>query len=212
MISGFFGLPGVGKTSFLAKIAFLENRRIRRGKSSYTKVYTNFWCDGCFRFNFRDLGRYDISNALILIDEISLEADSRDFKSFSAQLKQFFVLHRHYNCDIVYFTQQYDGLDKKIRDLTFDLWAVKKLGPWTMARRIYRTLDINDDSHEIVQGYRFPNFFESVLSFLFPYLFHVRHWCFRPRYYKYFDSWDRVNLPPYNSSLWTRPDASGGDS
>ncbi len=209
MISGFFGLPGVGKTSFLAKIAYLENRRIKRGKSKYKQVYSNFWCDGCFRLSFRDLGKYDISDSLILIDEITLEADSRDFKSFTQQLKQFFVLHRHYNCDIVYFTQQYDGLDKKIRDLTFDLWHVRKLGCFTMARRIYRCLDINKDSHEIVQGYRFPGMIETLLSFLFPFVFRIRRWCFRPRYYKYFDSWDKVELPPYRRSLWARP--SGGD-
>ena len=29
MISGFFGLPGVGKTSFLAKIAHKENIRMQ---------------------------------------------------------------------------------------------------------------------------------------------------------------------------------------
>ena len=34
MISGFFGLPGVGKTSFLAKIAHKENRRIHRERVS----------------------------------------------------------------------------------------------------------------------------------------------------------------------------------
>ena len=204
MISGYFGLPGVGKTSFLAKIAYLENRRIRKGKSKYKQVYTNFFCEGCYRLNFRDLGLYDFSDSLILIDEITLEADSRDFKSFTQQLKEFFMLHRHYGCDIVYFTQQYDGLDKKIRDLTFDLWHVRKLGPFTMARRIYRCLDINSESHEIVQGYRFPGFFESVLSLFFPSLFRIRRWCFRPRYYRYFDSWDCPELPVYQRLPWSR--------
>lgn len=202
MISGFFGLPGVGKTSFLAKIAFLENRRIKRGKSKYKRVYSNFSCTGCYRLNFQDLGHYDMSDSLILIDEITLEADSRDFKSFSQHLKQFFVLHRHYSCDIIYFCQQYDGLDKKIRDLTFDLWYVKKLGPFTMARRIYRCLDINEDTKEIVQGYRFPGLIETLFSFLFPWLFKLRRWCFRPRYYKYFDSWERISLPPYPARPW----------
>lgn len=158
MISGFFGLPGVGKTSFLAKIAHKENKRIKRGKSKYKRVLTNFYCRDCYRLDFRQLGTYDISNSLILIDEITLEADSRDYKSFSHNLKEFFILHRHYGNDVIYFTQQYDGVDKKIRDLTFDLWYVKKIAWFTIATRIYRTIDINENK-EIVQGYKFPGLF-----------------------------------------------------
>ena len=202
MISGFFGLPGVGKTSFLAKIAALENKRIAKNKSKYQRVYTNFFCRDCYCLNFQDLGKYDMSDSLILIDEITLEADSRDFKQFTRNLKQFFILHRHYNCDIVYFTQQYDGVDKKIRDLTYDLWYVKKIACWTMARRIYRCLDINEDTKEIVQGYRFPGLIENLFSLVFPWAFKLRRWCFRPRYYKYFDSWEKVSLPPYSSRIW----------
>lgn len=202
MISGFFGLPGVGKTSFLAKIAALENKAIRKGRSKYQRVYTNFSCLGCFKFSFQDLGLYDFSDSLILIDEITLEADSRDYKKFSRNLKEFFILHRHYGCDIVYFTQQYDGLDKKIRDLTSDLWYVKKLACWTVARRIYRVLDINKDTKEIVQGYRFPGIFENLINLVFPGIMGIRRWCFRPRYYKYFDSWETIPLDPYPTHLW----------
>ena len=201
MISGFFGLPGVGKTSFLAKIAHKENRRIKRGKSKYKRVLTNFYCRDCYRLDFKQLGTYDISDSLILIDEITLEADSRDYKNFSHNLKEFFILHRHYGNDVIYFTQQYDGVDKKIRDLTFDLWYVKKIAWFTIATRIYRTIDINENK-EIVQGYKFPSLFENILSFIFPWIIRIRKICFRPRYYKYFDSWDKVELPKRDFEKW----------
>ena len=201
MISGFFGLPGVGKTSFLAKIAAKENKRIRKGRSKYKRVLTNFYCRDCWKLNFREMGTYDISDSLILIDEITLEADSRDYKTFSQNLKQFFILHRHYGNDIIYFTQQYDGVDKKIRDLTFDLWYVKKILWFTLATRIYRTIDINENK-EIVQGYKFPGLFENIISLIFPYFVRIRKICFRPRYYKYFDSWDRVELPAHDFEKW----------
>lgn len=203
MISGYFGLPGAGKTSFLAKIAQQELRRIKKKKSRYKRVLANFECAGCYRLDFSDLGTYMIENSLILIDEITLEADSRDFKSFTKKLKYFFVMHRHYECDIIYFCQQYDGLDKKIRDLTKELWYVKKLGPLTVATRIYRILDIDDNTHDIVQGYRFPSIWENLFSIIFPPLFQIRRWCYRPRWYKYFDSWVRDPLPqkPY-WELW----------
>ena len=189
MISGFFGLPGVGKTSFLAKIAHKENRRIHRGKSKYKRVLTNFYCRDCYRLDFKQLGTYDISDSLILIDEITLEADSRDYKNFSHNLKEFFILHRHYGNDVIYFTQQYDGVDKK------------KIAWFTIATRIYRTIDINENK-EIVQGYKFPGLFENILSFIFPWIIRIRKICFRPRYYKYFDSWDKVELPKRDFEKW----------
>lgn len=202
MISGYFGLPGAGKTSFLAKIAQQEIKRIKRKKSPYKMVLANFECQGCYKLDFHDMGKYLIEKALILIDEITLEADSRDFKKFDQQLKYFFIMHRHYHCDIIYFCQQYDGLDKKIRDLTKELWYVKKIAWWTVATRIYRILDIDDVTHDIVQGYRFPIVWENLISLICPPLLPIRRWCFRPRWYKYFDSWTRDKLPEKTWERW----------
>nr|CDL65874.1 unnamed protein product [uncultured bacterium] len=196
MISGYFGLPGCGKTTFLASIAQKELRRIKKGKSKYKKVYTNFWCDGCLRIDYKHLGNFDISDALILLDEITLDADSRNFKQFDEAHKYFFLLHRHYNCDLIYFTQFYDGVDKKIRDITNILWHVKRVGPFSIARQIFRILDINEQTKEIVQGYRFSNFFE--LLFLHPFRI-----CYRPLWYKYFDSFERKELPEFKDHKWS---------
>lgn len=67
-----------------------------------------------------------------ILDEISLFADNRDYKSFAHDLKQFFILHRHYHCDIIWFTQQYDGVDRKIRELTTCLYYVRAAGKLPM--------------------------------------------------------------------------------
>ena len=125
MITCFFGLPGAGKSSMLTKIARKEIKRIERGKSPYRMVLSNYYIEGCYEFRFEDLGVYDMDNCLVLLDELTLDADSRDFKNFNKNLKQFFIMHRHYGVDIVYATQQYDGVDKKIRDLTHDLYYLK---------------------------------------------------------------------------------------
>lgn len=125
MVTGYFGLPGSGKTTFLTMIAQKELSLIKKGKSKYDRVYTNFYCEGCYRLTWNDLGVKLIENSLILIDEITLFADSRDFKTFPFPIKQFFILHRHYRCDIIYFTQHYNNVDKKIRDLTYDLYFVR---------------------------------------------------------------------------------------
>lgn len=209
MVTCYFGLPGCGKTTFLARIAQKELRRIRKGISRYERVLTNFYCDGCFRIDYSDLGKYDVENSLILLDELTLFADSRSFKLFDEAKKYFFLMHRHYNCDIIYFTQQWDGIDKKIRDITSDLYYLKKcfsnqsalflrpLQQFTVARRVYRTLEINEYTKEIINGYRFPTFWERVFGG------RTKIICYRPSWYKYFDSWEKSKkLKPFVIIPW----------
>lgn len=193
MINGYFGLPGSGKSTFLTRIAQKELKRIKKGRSCYKHVLTNFYCAGCERVEYKDLGNYAIFDSLILLDEITLDADSRNFKQFDSAHKHFFLMHRHYGCDVVYFTQQYDGVDKKIRDITSNLYFVKKRLMFTVATKIWRTLDINELTKEIVQGYRFSNWFERL------FMTGTHQICYRPKWYKFFDSWER----PENESEYT---------
>ena len=65
MIKGVFGLPRSGKTTYLAKLAY-------KAQKKGIKVYTNFYCKGCYTLDFDSLGVYDYSDCLLLIDEISL--------------------------------------------------------------------------------------------------------------------------------------------
>ena len=105
-ISLYFGLPGCGKTTLLAAQAVKHRRK-------GIKVYANIplAVKGVTYIDNACIGKYDLSNSVILIDEGTLFANSRNYKSFSDELTSFFLLHRHYRCDIVIFTQQWDGLD-----------------------------------------------------------------------------------------------------
>ena len=200
MITCYFGLPGSGKTTILAKIAQKELKRINKGKSKYKQVYTNFYCKDCYNLQYDYFGKYLIEDSLILFDELTLDADSRNFKQFSEDKKQAFILHRHYNNDIIYFTQDWQGVDKKIRDLTHTLLYTKKLcahlpmlklfSSFSVSTVIFRQLEINDYTKDIISGYRFPNWFERIFG-------NTRELTFRPFYYKYFDSWE---VPDYPSS------------
>ena len=96
MITCYFGVPGVGKTTIATKIAQLELRKIKKGKSQYKHVLTNFNCKGCERVTFEDLGRKDIQNSLIIFDEITLDADNRNHKNFAKESVEGFILHRHF--------------------------------------------------------------------------------------------------------------------
>lgn len=197
MVIGYFGLPGCGKSTFMAKIA---QKAIKSGR--YDKIFCNFYCDGTYKLNPDDLGRYDFSNCLILIDEITLFFDSRDFKKFTREQKEFFLMHRHYGVDIIYFTQQYDGVDKKIRDITQELYYLKRAGHASVARCIHRTLDVDDHTKQIVYGYELS---KGLLGFVFSF-FKKGEWqfCWRPLYYKYFDSFERVKLPKKEFIIWDK--------
>lgn len=198
MVKLFFGLPGCGKSTLLAAFAVKEAKRISRGRSPYKYVYSNVPVDypGITLIKNTWIGRFDLSNALILIDEATLFADSRDYKSFSQPYKQFFLLHRHYHCDIFLFTQQWDGVDKKIRVITDRVYYVTKnklfFRSWTKCMRIPYGIIIPDSKKssgeklgEIIQGYSKPPFLIRLFSMRI----------YRPRYYKYFDSFEAPPFP-----------------
>ena len=150
---------------------------------------------------FADLGVIDTSDSLILIDEITMDADNRQFKSFPVTARDAFILHRKYGCDIIYFTQNWNAVDKKIRDLTAELYYLKRLPFLTVGTRIFRRMDINDYSSEIVYGYRFPNLWERIKSWIVP-GFTIYCSCFRPRWYKYFDTFEAPVLPVVDIPMW----------
>lgn len=156
MISGVFGLPGAGKSVFLAKCASyaLAGKSLRVGThflhyGNYDHVLTNFYCTGCAKFNFDDLGVYDFSNCLFLCDEISLLADSRNFKSFSDNAKFFFSQHRKGGNTFVWCSQSYDDVDKRIRNLTDAYYYIRPAH--FLSDRMSTIIPI-DPYFDIVQG------------------------------------------------------------
>lgn len=192
-VSLYFGLPGAGKTTVMCKLMHDAVRR-RRYQNVYCNVRTVI--PGVTYIDNDCIGRYNLENALICIDEATLFADNRAYKSFSSDKISYFLYHRHYHVDIVLFTQQWDGVDRKIRVITDRVYYIYKgafLGRWfTRGYRVPYGIIIPDSKSdteklgEIVQGYCKPGFLQRLFGL----------WVFRSRYYKYFDSWDRPPLPP----------------
>lgn len=154
MINGVFGLPGAGKSVFLAMCAkyALDGRRLSIGgniivSGNYDYVLTNFPCSGCFKLDMDMLGKIDCKRALYLIDEISMFCDSRAYKSFSDEYRFFFSQHRKFDSDIIWCSQNYDDTDKKIRLLTqkfFYLEPAPIFSQWlSMISPIDAFLDVN---------------------------------------------------------------------
>lgn len=199
-VSLYFGLPGCGKTTMLAKLAY---DAVRRGK--YENVYTNVALNipGVTYIDNDCIGSYELSDCLLLIDEATLFADSRDYKKFSKGRLEYFLKHRHRNADIALFTQQWDGVDRKIRTITDRVYYINKgllFGKWiSRCYRIPYDIIIPDPKKsaggeklgEIIQGYCKP-----------PWI--IRIFClriYRPRYYPFFDSWELDPLDPLPASF-----------
>lgn len=192
MVTLYFGLPGCGKTTLLSYLA-IKAMRGKKYKNVYCNINLNL--NDLIYITKDDLGTYNISDGLILFDEATLAFDSRAYKDFSNKLLSFFMLHRHFNVDIVLFSQGWDSTDKRIRQITDTVYYVFKTfitGHWiTNYYRIPYGIIIPDKKQggeklgEIIQGYCKPNLFMRIFS----------HKLYRPKYYKYFDSWEVPELP-----------------
>lgn len=213
MITGYFGVPRVGKNTMATKIA---RKALRQrlyffglvGPKKYDHVYTDFYCEGCEKIDFHVLKEYKMYNSLIIFEEMALDADNRAFKSFDQAIRDYLVLHGHLFNDIIYLTQDYALVDKKIRSLTQELWYLEKsvvpfLSEFTIARRIFRSININEFNGDLVMGYRFCNFIERFFTS------NIKI-CYRRPYYKYFDSHDEgvlASRPVFESMQWTIAEA-----
>lgn len=190
MISLIFGLPGSGKSLLLSYIAFraIHDKRINfRGFhistlgelpdfKKYDRVYTNFPCEGGYKLDFEALGFVDYHNCLMLIDEVQLFADSRNFKTFGDNLKLFFSLHRKFKIDIVMCTQSLSAVDARLRSLTQSLYYVDSFGRFIRVREIISYFDVNKT---IQEGYDYANGFNTK-------------YFYAPKLYKYNDTFCKV--------------------
>lgn len=209
-VTRYFGLPGCGKTTTLAALA-VKAFRSGRYRNVYSNVHLSVHGVICIPFEF--FGKYELRDCLFLIDEAMIVCGDRDHKNFGKEKLKEFMMHRHKDCDIVLFSQEADGVDKKIRSITDRMFYVKKgifLGHWfsTIYRIPYDVMfpESGDCIGDIIMGYKRP----PILARLFA------KKLFRPFYYKYFDSWESDPLPelppiyqpyedPDHRDPWFRP-------
>lgn len=205
-VTRYFGLPGCGKTTTLAYHAVAA---IRSGR--YQHVYSNVFLSvhGVTVVPFEVFGVYELRDCLFLIDEAMIVCGDRDHKNFGKEKLKEFMMHRHKDCDIILFSQEADGVDKKIRSITDRMFYVKKgllFGKWisTIYRIPYDVMfpSEGDNIGNIIMGYKKP----PILARLFA------KRLYRPKYYQYFDSWESDSLPslpskykPYSDPNYHKP-------
>lgn len=203
MISGIFGLPGSGKSVFLSKCAHLalRGKPCRVGKNTlhtgdYDYILTNFDYEGTYRLDWEKLGVGKLRNALLIIDELQLFADSRQFKSFADERVFFFSEHRKMHCDVIWASQTYDGVDKKIRSLTQKYYLCTPATFFSSKFTVISPISMNIDviSGNIIEGYDLAPTLERRL-------------CYMPKYWTQYDtdaiiSHKSVEIEKYPLTKW----------
>lgn len=210
MITYYFGLPGCGKTTLLVAKALEFNDLINSGKSRYSRVLSNVpfslpegVVSNCFLFENSDFGHYDMSDAYVLYDESSDDLDCRSYNSLDPAVRYALMHHRHEHQNLFFFNQLADGIDKKVRMITNNVYYVKpsftgrKLVPMHVGFDIFiprkpsqKELMSMTNSGQITQLYYRPGLFDNLFHRLF-----VERSRVYKKYYSYFDSFDRVPLP-----------------
>ncbi len=174
------GKKGAGKTTYLTKQAI---NAVRKGQIVYSTVDIPFTVKITDE-DLKNFGRYKFKeNSLILIDEVGMIWDNRDFKNFNKKTRDYFKLQRHYKNKIILFSQTFD-VDKKLRDLTDKMYLLTNLGAISILRPIHKKMTVATDSDgngTLTDTYEFGLPFEWQFLFL-------------PRYFKFFNSYIQDDL------------------
>ena len=154
-----FAKKGQGKSTLLTKMAL---HHLRRG----WEVFSTEPIPGCHLISPEDIGYFEFPpHSLIVIDEIGMIWDNRNFKNFKPEVRDWFKLQRHRKCKVICASQSFD-VDKKIRDLADDMFLLqKKFRVFSYGKRILKILDITeatgDSESRIVDNLKF----DSILWF-----------------------------------------------
>ena len=189
-ISIVFSPPGGGKTTTLCRYAE-QAGTARKNKPQF--IYSNVDLVYPFvtKINREDLGRYNFHDCLILIDEAGVDFNNRDYKNLSKDLIKYLKYHRHFDAQIVFFSQSYDDMDITIRRLAQRYYLVKKtifhfISKRFVIRRIKKVIDIQKDSKQIIDAYDFVAFSKFRFS--------------GKKYFPHFNTKERYYLPEFNSN------------
>lgn len=179
-----FGKKGSGKSTTLTKLAL---RYLKKGWS----VYSTEPVPGTYQITPEQVGFVQFNpHSVILIDEVGMVWDNRNFKSFKTEVRDFFKLQRHYKCRVYLFSQSFD-IDKKLRDLTDEMYLMKCFfNVISYGKKINRRIVLTKSTSEAPSTISEDLIFDPLLLF----------WCgsrfltYIPKYAKYFNSFYAPNL------------------
>lgn len=182
-----FGKKGSGKTTFLAKTAY---QYLKKGYP----VYSTERIPGVVQFDVSEIGKVTFpENAVLLIDEVGMIWDNRNFKTFKPEVRDYFKYQRHEKHIVYLFSQTFD-VDIKLRNLTDCMYlCVNHFGWLSVARKIKRSIVLvqptGESESRIADNLEFEPILWSIFgakTCIFTYI---------PRWTCLFDSHEKLGLP-----------------
>lgn len=181
-----FAKKGQGKSTLLTKMGM---QHLRKGWT----VFSTEPIAGAYQIAPSDIGKYEFPrHSVVIIDEIGMIWDNRNFKNFSNDVRDWFKLQRHRGIKVICASQTFD-VDKKIRDLADEMFLLeKKFRVFSYGKRILKFLDIVEASGETTSESRVVDQLQFDSLFFF--------WCgsrtltYIPKWAKHFDSFSAPQL------------------
>lgn len=169
----YFGVPGCGKSTLATDYAI---KYLKKGGKVFTM---NIDIPGATSLNKNDLScnNFELRDSLLIIDESGIDFNNRNFKTnFDNDTLKFFKYHRHFNVDVMVFSQSYSDMDLKLRNLATRLFVLKRsLIPFfIVSKTISKRIDIDSNTKQIIDSYSF--------------LFLSSRYVYMPKTWKYFNS------------------------
>lgn len=193
----YYGAPGSGKST----LACLKARQaLKQG----IPVYSNVPIKDCYQLDELDIGKYRIPSGLVIIDEAGVSYNNRDFKNhFVGKINkstgqferdkalEWYKKHRHEGCEVMLFSQEFEDFDAKLQGLSTRYFIVRKFPfkiPIVYTRELRKRPDLDEIQHKPIDSYDFKPFGTNFC------------WC--PSTWKYFDSFDKMDLPDKDWIIW----------
>lgn len=195
MIRIVFGKPRAGKTTYAASVVQRNKRKLalrsRLGRfgrfiNCYSYVFSNEpTLSDTITFRVADLGKFKFpEHSLVVIDEAGIELNNRNFKTLTQESKRFAAMHGHQKVDVLLLSQHVD-IDLAYRSRCHDMLLISNRGVFSLIEPIRYQIDVDNEKHELVEAYSKPQGLAKLLSFFLP---RGCRFFYRPRWYKYFDS------------------------
>lgn len=170
-----FGKKGSGKSCLLVNEIL---KHLKRGWVVYSDMPVSI--SGVRLINPNELDKFKpVENSLVVLDEVGLTWNNRNFKNFSDGLTEYIKLQRHFKVKMIINSQSFD-VDKKIRDCTDSMILQTNLfNCISISRPIVRSITLTEPTADAESRIADRLKFDKIWRWKF-------YWM--PRYFKYFDS------------------------
>lgn len=179
-----FGKKGSGKTTYLCKLA---QKHLKKGWT----VFSTVQIPGTYLIDGKDVGLLQFPrDSVILMDEVGMLYDNREFKNFKNSTRDYFKLQRHYGHKIYLFSQTWD-IDVKLRNLTDQMYLLINFFGWlSVGKQIKRKIVVVKPTENTES--RIAD--ELVISPFILTPLGARVFTFIPYWAKYFNSFEAPEL------------------